>query len=82
MLETLFIALLFIVFNLIFIFRPMPIIAFPVAVITFYVGSSRMLAIPELTIGLDIMMTFMVLIFCCVNMYVNALNFSSKKVKK
>lgn len=79
MLETLILLILFMFLNLIFIIRPTPIAGIPIAVITFYIGSSRLLAVTSLDIKLDVILSFTVLIFACINMYVNGMSFSRKK---
>ena len=72
--EILIIFILFLLIDLILIYRPIPILAFPVMVFFFYVAVTEFLPLPETTLPMNPLTSVFFIIFCALGILVNGLD--------
>lgn len=71
---TLMIFILFLFIDLILIYKPIPILSFPVMVFFIFIGVTEFLPLADTVLPFNPITTFFFLLFCSFGMLVNALD--------
>lgn len=79
---TFMIFILFLFIDIILIYRPVPILAFPIMGFFIYIGVFTFYPLPSTSLPLNPELSIFFIFFCALGLFVNALDFGkTKKVK-